>query len=428
MLMPFSSTQVYYIAKEAEKTYLEIPFKVDGPVERIEISYQYDRSDGKTVIDIGLRSPERIVGWSGGSRQSFFVGLEKATPGYLAGAIPEGNWAVMLGAYRLVEAGCAVKLEIKHIYPYQRWLKGDLHMHSVHSDGSYTIAESIQLSKEKGLNFIALTDHNNASQNKSTLAYDDELILIPGVELTSYKGHANLLGNLDALTDFRVLTAEHATSVLQQATDRGAFVSLNHPFCGDCPWELGFDVPYDAIEVWNGPWRPINESAVHWWHEQLIAGKKIVAIGGSDTHRSHPHVAHGRPTTYVRSESETVSGILKGMRNGHVVLSFDPDETFIDLAIGQTGIGDEWIVIAGQEDLELKVEVSRAKGDRILLWSDKGVEQEWTVEGDGEYKFAVSADRLFYRAESYRFLQDWDLTIVTCLTNPIYLRQDHTIE
>jgi hypothetical protein len=422
--MPFSSTQVYFIAKEAERTYLEIPFKVEGPVERIEVSYQYERSDGKTVIDIGLRSPERIVGWSGGARQSFFVGLEKATPGYLAGAIPEGNWAILLGAYRVVEEGCSVTLEIKHIYPHPRWLKGDLHLHSVHSDGSYSIAESIRISKEKGLDFIALTDHNNASQNKSTLASDDEIILIPGVELTNYKGHANLLGHPDALVDFRIMTAEQASSVLRQAIDKGAFVSLNHPFCGDCPWEFGFDVPYDAIEVWNGPWRPINERAVQWWQEQLSAGKRIVAIGGSDTHRPHPHVVHGRPTAHVKSESESTSGILAGIRRGHVVLSFDPDETFIDLAIDNAGIGDVRIVADGQEELELKVEVSRAKGDRIALWSDKGVEQEWVVEGNGEYKFAVPTDRLFYRAESYRYLQDYDVSVATCITNPIYVRQE----
>ncbi|RED51178.1 CehA/McbA family metallohydrolase [Cohnella lupini] len=421
--MSFSSTQVHYISQEAEKTYLEIPFKVEGSVERIEISYQYERSDGKTVIDIGLRSPERIVGWSGGARQSFFVGLEKATPGYLAGAIPEGNWAILLGAYRIAEEGVSVQVEIKHIYMHPRWLKGDLHLHSVHSDGSYSIAESIRISKEKGLDFIALTDHNNASQNKSTLASDDEILLIPGVELTNYKGHANLLGHPDALVDFRVMTAEQASSELRQAADKGAFVSLNHPFCDDCPWEFGFDVPFDAVEVWNGPWRPINERAVHWWQEQLSAGKRIVAIGGSDTHSPHPYVVHGRPTAYVKSESESTGGILAGMRRGRVVLSSGPEETFVDLAIDKAGVGDEWIVAGGQEELELKVEVSRAKGDRLILWSDQGVEREWKAEGNDEFKFTLPSDRLFYRVESYRYSQDYEMEIATCLTNPIYLRR-----
>jgi hypothetical protein len=54
------------------------------------------------------------------------------------------------------------------------------------------------------------------------------------------------------------------------------------------------------------------------------------------------------------------------------VISFGPDEKFIDLAIDKTVIGDEWIVPDGQEELELKVEVSRAKGDRIALCGSGG--------------------------------------------------------
>jgi len=395
---------------------------VDCRIERIEVEYTYERRDEETVIDIGLRSPERIVGWSGGARASFFVGLAKATPGYLAGPILAGEWNVLLGAYRVPEGGCWVNIELKLVQEHTRWMKGDLHMHSVHSDGSYTIAEAIQLCKEKGLEFMAFTDHNNASQNLSTLAADEQIMLIPGVELTSYKGHCNLLGQLDALDDFRILTPEQAAGALRRAADKGAFISLNHPFCPDCPWELGFDVPYDAIEVWNGPWRPLNETAVHWWHKQLVVGRKLIAVGGSDAHRPHPHVAHGTPTTYVRSEAESKDAILRGIRAGRVVLSFDVNETFIDLSIGGTGVGDT-VNVDGQQRFELAVNVMGAAGDRVQLWSDRGVEQEWVVENEGEYSFPVPADRLFYRAEASRYLAEWNLTITSCLTNPIYLRK-----
>lgn len=409
-----------WIAKEEEKTYIEIPFAVEGAVERIEVLYAYDRSDGPAVVDIGLRSPERIVGWSGGARETFFVGLDTATPGYLAGPIPEGEWRILLGAYRIPPGGCEVRIELKLAYKHPRWIKGDLHMHGVHSDGSYTIADSIQSCKEKGLAFAAFTDHNNASQNLATLAADDRIVLIPGVELTSYKGHANLLGALDALDDFRVLTSEQAAEALRRAAGKGALISLNHPFCPDCPWELGFDVPYDAIEVWNGPWRPLNETAVHWWQEQLAAGKKIVAIGGSDTHAPHPLVAHGTPTTYVKADAESKEAILQAIRDGRVVLSFGVNETFIDLSLGSAGIG-ETVNVRGESDLQLTVNVRGAAGDRIELWSDRGIEQEWDVEEEGEFTMRVQADRLFYRAEAKRFLPQWNRTITSCLTNPIYI-------
>lgn len=342
--------------------------------------------------------------------------------GYLAGPIPEGEWAILLGAYRIPEAGCAVRVEIRLVYKHERWLKGDLHSHTEHSDGAYAIADAIRICKDNGLSFLALTDHNTASQNRAAPAADERLVLLPGVELTSYRGHANLLGHPDALDDFRVLTPEQASAALRKASERGAFVSLNHPFDKDCPWEFGFDVPFDAVEVWNGPWRPHNAAAVRWWHEQLSAGRRITAVGGSDTHRPGPFVAHGRPTTHVLADSETAGGILDGLRRGRVVLSCDPEGTFIDLAIGSAGIGDA-LTVPKEEPLELTVEVRRADGDRVVLWSDRGVEREWTVDGSGGvYWFQVSADRRFYRAESYRAWSDWNVELATCLTNPIYLR------
>ncbi|AJY73488.1 PHP domain-containing protein [Paenibacillus beijingensis] len=409
------------IGKHEEQTYLEVPFEVNGEIERIEVRYRYDNPDGRAVIDIGLRSPERIAGWSGGARDEFFVALEKATPGYLAGPITEGTWYVLLGAYRVPDDGCTVTIEIELTTKHGRWMKGDLHMHSLHSDGSYTIAEVIEICKERGLSFIALTDHNTASQNKTAANSDDQLLLIPGVELTSYKGHANILGHPDALDDFRVLTPDHGSNVLQKAAGRGGLVSLNHPFCPDCPWELGFDVSFDAVEVWNGPWRPLNEAAVGWWHKQLCEGRRLPAIGGSDTHRPDLFVRHGRPTTHVWVEAETVDDVLTAVRTGRVVLSCDPDDTFITLASGSSRIGDE-IEMDGLEHIELTLEVHRANNDRVSLWSDCGLEQEWIVDGNAELTCAAAADRLFYRVEARRYIPEMDKTIMTCLTNPIYLR------
>ncbi|QUL55321.1 PHP domain-containing protein [Paenibacillus tritici] len=410
------------ITKKEEQTYLELPFAVGTAVERIEVKYTYESRDGAAVIDIGLRSPERIIGWSGGARESFFTALGKATPGYLAGPIAAGEWKVLLGAYRVPDGGCEVHVEVKLFHKHPRWIRGDLHMHSVHSDGAYTIGEAMQSCKDKGLEFMALTDHNNASQNIAALAADDQLVLIPGVELTSYKGHCNLLGHPDALDDFRILTPEQARRELQQATDKGAFISLNHPFCTNCPWELGFDLPFDAVEVWNGPWRPINRAAVNWWQEQLASGQKIIAVGGSDTHRVEPHARHGTPTAYVRSEAESQEEILRGIRAGHVVLSSGTCGTFIGLSIGEAGVGDT-VIVDSRQEYELVVQVAGAAGDLVQLWSDRGIEQEWSVESGGEYTLPVLTDRLFYRAEAIRHLTEMNITVTVCLTNPVYLRK-----
>lgn len=408
------------IAFEEQKTYLEVPFFVEQGIniEMIKVSYSY-APDDRTVIDLGLKSPERIIGWSGGARSHFFVGLDKATPGYLAGPFVDGTWAVLLGAYKVPEEGCVVNLDIELIYKGDRWLKGDLHMHSIHSDGGYTLPQVFDLCRQKGLQFIALTDHNTASQNKAALMSDDELVVIPGVELTSYYGHANLFGQLDALEDFRVTTPDQAAAQLGQASAKGALVSLNHPMDDYCPWELGFEVPFDAIEVWNGPWRPSNEAAVAWWHEQLCLGKRIVAIGGSDTHRPDRYVEHGRPTNYILASSDSAEGVLQGLRSGHVILSQDVDFTVLFLSSGNAQVGD-FLEIA-DDSISMTLKVVQAREDRVTIWSDQGIEATWTVSGDAEIHFIGTSDRIFYRAESKRYLLEMDMEIMTCLTNPLYV-------
>ncbi|MGG6313792.1 CehA/McbA family metallohydrolase [Paenibacillus macerans] len=408
------------LVHDQERSYPEVAFLVPDGTESIEVHYRYDKND-RSVVDLGLRSPDRIIGWSGGARNGFKIGLEQATPGYLAGPIRVGEWAVLLGAYRVPEEGIDVELDIVITLKHPHWLKGDLHAHTVHSDGRYTVSEAMASCREKGLDFLALTDHNAASQNRFAAAHDEALLLIPGVELTSYKGHANLLGQPDALTDFRVLTPEAASEELRRAREKGALVSLNHPFCPDCPWELGFDVPFDAIEVWNGPWRELNETAVAWWQQQLAEGRRIVAVGGSDTHRDEPLVRHGGPTAHVYVAEDTAAAVLDAVRRGAVVLSMLPDDTFITLTAGEAGIGEELEVAAGQDGVELAIAVRGAQGDRVDLWSDRGLEREWLVQSEQEIVCRMPADRLFYRLEARRYLPEWEREVMTCLTNPVYL-------
>ena len=128
------------------------------------------------------------------------------------------------------------------------------------------------------------------------------------------------------------------------------------------------------------------------------------------------------PTTYVRAEAESKEAILQAIRQGRVVLSFRPDGTFIDLSIGEAGIGDT-VAVDDRKEYELSVKISGAADDRVQLWSDRGLEREWDVSGDGEQAFPVPADRLFYRVESHRYLPEQNLAIVSCLTNPVYLRR-----
>ena len=70
-------------------------------------------------------------------------------------------------------------------------IKADMHIHSTVSDGSYTMEEIVAMAEARGLDAIAITDHDSISGIKKAapIALQNNIELIPGVELsTDYNG------------------------------------------------------------------------------------------------------------------------------------------------------------------------------------------------------------------------------------------------
>lgn len=411
-----------YIEHSEQSTYIEVPFQMPERVEEIHVSYQVESHGdeaAKAVIDLGIRDAERVRGWSGGARHEFSIGLNQATPGYLPGRFAPGDWAILHNAYKVPAQGCTVTIEIEFIYRTSRWLKGDLHTHSVHSDGTYTLEENAAMMESLGCDFIAMTDHNTNSQN---IAYPrgTSVLMIPGTEFTTNYGHSNFLGVTSPMDDFRVSGLSDVHEKFRVARERGAKIVLNHTHCDNCPWEWDFDVDYDWVEIWNGPWREHNRRALSWWQEQLVTGRRLVAVGGSDVHRPDSHVKHAMPCVWVWTDEKTVESVLNGIAEGHVVITYSPDGPFATLQCGEYGIGDE--VPHGHADHEVVVQLDDLiPGDRIRLYSERGLEEETFVDSEGGVTLTVNAmHRRFLRAEIWRNFEQADGLSMAAVTNPIY--------
>lgn len=412
-----------------ESAYIEIPFDVPAGVDRIEVSYRVLASPdpngsegGMSVIDLGVRDSRRMRGWSGGARDRFFIEKDAATPGYLHGPLEAGEWSVVLGAHRVAPSGCSVELNILLLVERPRWMCGDLHLHTVHSDGTFTIPETIEAALAAGLDYIALTDHNTSSQNQYA-GRSGSLLLIPGMELTTGSGHCNLYGAADPLPDFRSSSPEQLRQRLSEAKNAGAYVSLNHPHCPNCGWLWGFDMEHDWVEIWNGPWREANQQTLSWWQEQLAAGRRITAVAGSDTHRPHPLVRHGFPSSWVYADRFDADGILGAIEKGRVSLSASPDGPFAELLCGETLMGGTVSKENGNRTLQLDLYAKRLlAGDEIRLWSDFGCERSVSVIRDGDLKLEWPVgNRRFWRAEIRRRSDSSD-AVLEAATNPIYFQ------
>lgn len=408
------------IAPEEQSLFIEVPFDMPEGTEELYVKYAVRAAEGrKAVVDLGVRDARRVRGWSGGARTEFTLGREKATPGYLAGPLAPGGWAVLLGAYRVPEGGCEVEVTVECRPEAPRWLKGDLHMHSVHSDGSYTLEENARIMEELGCDFLAMTDHNTVSQN---FAYPRQsgVVMIPGVEFTTYFGHSNFLGVPDPLDDHRIAGIDDVRRRMRTARERGAKIVLNHPHCPNCGWLWDFDVDFDWVEIWNGPWSEANRKTLDWWQAQLAAGRRLVAVGGSDKHRPHPIHTHAMPATFVYSRAKTAAGILEAIDRGHAFISFSPQGPTMELTCGGYMMGD--LVPAGESGGEIELAADRlCAGDTVRLLSDRGLEQEVRISGDGPFRWRAPAEgRRFYRAEVWRYFDVVHETLLAAMTNPLY--------
>ena len=113
------------------------------------------------------------------------------------------------------------------------------------------------------------------------------IILIPGEEVTTYWGHANMWG-LREWIDFRCADEVSIDAVRRYVLQKGGLISVNHPKCVGPPWLFkGWD-GYPSMEVWQAPWRFYNWESLERWDALLRKGERVVAVGGSDVHSIHP--------------------------------------------------------------------------------------------------------------------------------------------
>lgn len=426
-----------FIQHEQQGTYFTIPFHVGYPAESIQITYKYGRfkneehptESGKAtnkpeinIIDLGVFNPEsEQIGVSGSNKTTIVISESKATPGYQPCLIHPGEWFILVGAYKVEEEGVRVYYEIKITYKSRRLLKGDLHTHTIASDGLHTVEELAWKAKRHGLDFVAITDHNQIAK-KAALPQVDGLTLIPGVEWTHYDGHANFLG-VDQPFDgcFATNSPQETLTIFQTAHERGALISINHPFEDCCPFKFDLNtLPFDCLEIWNGPMRESNLKAVGLWQSLLTAGKKIPAVAGSDYHRDTPFIFLGGPTTCVFAESNGVSDILSALRAGHAYFIFSPDGPELEMNAGEEAILGDTVLWREQPSFFFKIS-GLHKGDVVRVVTAKEAKPVWEAPEPGDFEMTFPMETpSFARIEVLRAFLPGVPLLPALLSNPIY--------
>ncbi len=207
------------------------------------------------------------------------------------------------------------------------WIKGNLHTHSMNSDGRLTAEQVVELYYVNGYGLLSITDHE-----KLTKFSTDKLVLVPGFE-TSVKGtrlnydyHVVLLNveDVDHVQKLRNSIEE----LLDFTFESGGLAFIAHPYWSSLTVEDLISLEhYLGVEVYNTGCDvecAKGFSMIH-WDGVLVTGKPIYGLAVDDAHRylTPPIDALGG-WIWVKTEMPSVESILYSLEKGLFYSSMGP--------------------------------------------------------------------------------------------------------
>lgn len=334
------------------------------------------------------------------------------------------------------------------------WLACELHCHSLHSDGGLSVAALARRMRGRGLDLLALTDHNTVSGLAEIPAARGEtgIEILPSMELTTFYGHILALG-IEEYVEWRDLGPSDAGTAIAAIHAGRGLAGVAHPFrpgspfCTGCYWEFtGFDWgEADYLEVWSEPDPPnqdANRRAFDLWTSLLDAGFRLSATSGTDYHGREGGGLEA--VTYLGADLVSpADGRLAGaareaLRAGRAVVSLGP---MLSLAVRGTGDGRSYrpgdVLPASATAGGLVLEAAVDRERRREQWAAELELERVALRGSGGELGSARADdgilRLalppaaarpgprWIRAELYGRLRGEEALLA--FTNPIYFER-----
>jgi predicted metal-dependent phosphoesterase TrpH len=185
----------------------------------------------------------------------------------------------------------------------------DFHVHTCYSrDSSITLKQVISFAKKKGLDGVAITDHNTIKGALKLKTRD--IIVIPGIEVSTADGH--LLGINITTPIAKKLGIEETIEIIHE---NGGIAIAPHPFSFYKSPPSRSVSNYDAIEVMNASSIPF--SILTHFSKQFANDLDLPQTGGSDSHYA-PEI--GLAYSVVDSCSD-VDEIVSAIKKGNVFAS-----------------------------------------------------------------------------------------------------------
>lgn len=164
----------------------------------------------------------------------------------------------------------------------EKLIKAEFHVHSIYSkDSLVAIDKLLAAARKKGLNKLAITDHNEIKGAQLAKELDPEMIII-GEEIMTSEGEI-----LGYFLNNHIISGLSPMKTIEELKKQDAFISIPHPFDHQRgrPWRPGSlerILPFiDALEVFNPRClsKKYNDFAF-----RVAEEKNLAKIVGSDAH------------------------------------------------------------------------------------------------------------------------------------------------
>jgi len=201
-------------------------------------------------------------------------------------------------------------------------VKADLHVHSMYSpDSQITPVDLVYHAKKRGLNAVAITDHNQVEGALKIAKETIGFLIIPGIEVSSAHGHIVGLNIHEAIP--KGLDAEETVDKIHAA---GGIAIACHPFAlfkGSL--QKNVSAKFDAIETINARAFPFYRSCRK--AEQAARSFGLPRVAGTDAHYA-PQIGYG----YTLIDAElNVEDIVNTIAAGHCQPFGQPVPIFLNL-------------------------------------------------------------------------------------------------
>jgi hypothetical protein len=230
----------------------------------------------------------------------------------------------------------------------KKYYKGNVHIHSLWSDGQRTLPDIVARYKARGNSFICLSDHDVYTDTTECDAAD--FIVLPGAEQGGVNKvpdknpgyHFGALGDptvAPALPRYRHREPmPHAIPwtgpqtpqrVIDELGARGNLVIFNHP-----EWHLTrFEdmvscSGFFAVEIYNyaTEWTPATSYGTAYWDHALQNSKRVFGVAADDSHCQKDEAIRDYDGGWIQVQADalTRAGIVGALKRGSFYSSSGP--------------------------------------------------------------------------------------------------------